>query len=192
MTDQPKPTTWFGWSLIVLGSVGVVGSVLPWIKLSGPNAAAITLFIEAKGGGLHGLDHGGAVTVVLALAAVGLGVARILGRMPRASYLGIPLGMAMAVVAVLAVIDTSLADQFRGQATALTQTAAAGVWVTLVAAVGVTFASVGALISGDVVPRPEPDQPGSTSPGSSTSTSSTDSMMPVTASTTDANEATGS
>ena len=189
MIDAPTPTRWYGWALVVLGAVGFVGSVLPWIELSGPNAAAITLFIEAKGGGLHGLDHGGAVTVVLALAAIWLGIARILGRMPRACYLGIPIGMAMAVVAVAAVIDTSLADQFRGTATALTQSADVGVWVTLVAAVGITFVSVGALIAVAVAPRPEVGQSDSSS---STSTSSTDSMMPVTASTSEANEATGS
>ena len=143
---------------------------------------------------MHGLDHGGAVTVVLALAAIWLGVARILGRVPRACYLGIPIGMAMAVVAVLAVIDTSLADQFRGKATSLTQTAGVGVWVTLVAAVGITFVSVGALIAVAVAPRPGQGQSASSSStsSSSSSTSSTDSMMPVTASTTDANEATGS
>ena len=48
MIDAPTPTRWFGWSLVALGVVGVVGSVLPWIELSGPNAGAITLWVAAN------------------------------------------------------------------------------------------------------------------------------------------------
>lgn len=191
MTEPAHPTTWFGWTLVGLGGVAIIGSALPWITLSGPQADAITLFIEAKGGGLGGLDHGGAVTVVLGIAAVVLGVGRILGRLRHAAAVGAVVGLLMAAVAAVAAADHDLADQFHGQVDRLAQGAGLGVWVTLAAAVAIIGASLVALArrEGTTVEGGATPPQASASSTSSSSISSTDSMIPVTASTSDGNEA---
>lgn len=183
----PPPPRWFPGALIGAGLLGVVGSALPWVTMSGTNADAITLFLQSKGGGLGGLDHGGAVTVVLAGMAVAFGVARLLGRAPRAALVGVALGAAMAVVVVEAVLGASgLADTFEDAAAGLEVGNGVGTWVTAASAAILVMASTLALRSG----APGSGQPGaSSSPSSSSSTSSTDSMIPVMASTTEANRA---
>jgi hypothetical protein len=177
------PGTWFGWVLVAAGCLTALGSALPWITLDGAGSAAATAFIRSKGGGLGGLDHEGAVTVVLAGFAVGLGVARLLDRAPRlAGWGGLASGVgSLAMVALAAADASSLADPFGGAAGGVVQGRGIGMWVTAGGAAVLVGASVLALVGGvggAGSRRGAPDQ-------SSASTSSTDSMSPVSASTTD-------
>lgn len=182
MAEPTRPTdAWFGWLLVAAGCVVGVGSALPWITLTGLGAGAATVFIQSKGGGLGGLDHEGAVAVVLAALAVGLGVARLLGRAPRlAPWGGLAAGVgSLLLVAVSAADATSLADPFGGAAAGVVQGRGVGIWVTAAGAAVLVIGSVVALARGSRTGPPAGDQ-------SSTSTSSTDSMIPVSASTTEA------
>lgn len=176
-----SPDAGFGWLLVAAGLVVGVGSALPWITLTGTGAAAATVFIQSKGGGLGGLDHEGAVAVVLAAVAVGLGVARLLGRAPRlAPWGGLAAGVgSLVLVAVSAADASSLADPFGGPAEGVVQGRGIGIWVTAAGAAVLVVGSTAALVRGSRPGRPAGDQ-------SSTSTSSTDSMIPVSASTTEA------
>lgn len=172
---------WFGWLLVAAGCVTGLGSALRWITLEGSGAAAATLFLQSKGGGLGGLDHEGAVTVVLGALAVGLGVAHLLGRAPRlAPWGGLAAGVgSLALVAVAAADGSSIADAFGGAAAGVVQGPGIGMWVTAAGGAVLAAGSLAALAMGAAGRPPSPDQ-------SSTSTSSTDSMIPVSASTTDA------
>jgi hypothetical protein len=177
---EVEPMSWFGWWLVVAGCLTGLGSALTWITLDGAGSAAATAFIRSKGGGLGGLDHEGAVTVVLAGFAVGLGVARLLGRAPRlAPWGGLACGVgSLALVALAAADASSLSDPFGGAAGGVVQGRGIGMWVTAAGAAALAGGSVLAL-AGAAGNRPgAPDQ-------SSTSTSSTDSMIPVSASTSD-------
>lgn len=176
-----SPDAGFAWLLVAAGLVVGVGSALPWITLTGTGAAAATVFIQSKGGGLGGLDHEGAVAAVLAAVAVGLGVARLLGRAPRlAPWGGLVAGVgSLVLVAVSAADASSLADPFGGPAEGVVQGRGIGIWVTAAGAAVLVVGSAVALARGSRPGRPAGDQ-------SSMSTSSTDSMIPVSASTTEA------
>lgn len=132
-------------ALIAASVLGMVGSVLPWISLGGPGAATVTTYLEAAGVRFGGLDRNGAATIVFFMAAFGLGVARGLGRLPRAAPRAggaLAVCSALAVLAVLADID-DLARDYRDTMGANTLTAAPafGWWVTLVASVGLLAAA---------------------------------------------------
>ncbi|MBX3286831.1 MAG: hypothetical protein KF703_15895 [Actinobacteria bacterium] len=172
---------WLGGALVAGGVLVAVGSALPWITLTGPGAAAATVFIHSKGGGLGGLDHEGAVTVVLAVAAAWLGVAHRLGRARwLAPWGGLAAGVATLALVALAAADTSsLADPFGGPAKGVVQGRGVGVWVT--AAGGAVLVAAALVALAVLARRVQP---------SSSSTSSTDSRIPVMASTTDGNRAT--
>jgi hypothetical protein len=176
------PVPWLAWLLVVAGAVVAVGSALPWITLRGSGAAAATVFIQSKGGGLGGLDHEGAVAVVLGAGAVWLGGARRLGRALRASvWGGLLAGLgSLALVAWSWSDGSSLADPFGGPAAGVVQGPGVGLWVTAAGAVVLVVGSAVALAQG--AGRPTPDQ-------SSASTSSTDSAIEARASSTEENRA---
>ncbi len=128
-------------ALVGAATVGVVASVLPWISVSGPGAPTVTTYLEAAGVGFNGLDRNGAATIVAFLAVIGLGVARLLGRLPKAAPLwagALGLFVVGAVLAVLGDIDR-LAEDYgdtMGPAT-LSAAAAFGWWASLLAGVAV-------------------------------------------------------
>lgn len=173
---------WFAAVLLAGGGLVAVGSALPWIALTGSGAAAATVFLQSKGGGLGGLDHQGAVTVLLGALAGWFGGARLLGRAPRlARWGGLAAGVATAALVAVAAADTSsLADPFGGAAAGVVQGRGPGIWVTLTGAVVLVAGSLAALATGSPAAH------------SSASTSSTDSMIPVSASASDVNDATTS
>ncbi len=150
MASSSPSAPWFGWLLVVAGCVVGLGSALPWITLDGPGAAAATLFIQSKGGGLGGLDHEGAVTVVVGAFAMGLGVAHLLGRAPRlAVWGGLASGLAtMALVGLAAADGSSLADPFGGAAAGVVQGRGIGLWVTAAGAVLLVVGSLAARLVG--------------------------------------------
>lgn len=148
MVPSSRSAPWFGWLLVAAGCVVALGSALPWITLEGSGAKAATLFIQSKGGGLGGLDHEGAVTVVLAALAVGLGVAHLLGRAPRlAVWGGLAAGLgSLALVVVAAADGSSLADPFGGAAAGVVQGRGIGMWVTALGAAALAVGSLAALL----------------------------------------------
>ncbi len=130
-----------------LGAVGIVGSMLPWIRVTGSGAETITTFLEAAGIGFGGLDRNGAATIVAFVAVVGLAVARALGRLPRAAPIAAAVAGLGSVAATLAVRPeiADLADRYRDTlgTDTLHATPAVGWWVTLVAALALAGAGLG-------------------------------------------------
>lgn len=158
----------YGLVLVVGGGLAVLGAFLPWITLTGRGARAVTAFLDAQGGGLAGLDHGGSVSVVLGALAIGLGVGRLLGRLPRAGIVGGLIGLVLvALVGQAAARPDDLVAAFGEQVGPFEQTVGVGVWLTAAAAAVLLIGSVV-----DLVAARSADQPGGAASSSAASRAS--------------------
>lgn len=137
-----------GWAIVAAGVLGVIGSVMPWISLSGDAAPLVERLLDQQGEGLNGLDKDGVITIILALVAVGFGVARALGKIPKpAAGVALAAGALTALIAIIDIADvSSTKDDLGPLATNLDVSVGAGLWLTLIAGIAIVATAVVALV----------------------------------------------
>lgn len=136
-----------GWFMVGAAGIVVVGSVLPWISLSGRDASLVEELVERQGEGLNGLDKDGVLTIILGLVAAVMGVLRATGRIVRpAAITGAVMGVLTALIAVVDIADVqSVKNDLNVALVQLDVAPGIGLWLTLLGGVAVTAVSVYAL-----------------------------------------------
>lgn len=135
-----------GWVIAGTALVVVIGSVLPWLSLSGPDAEAIERQMEAQGEGVGGLDKDGVLTIVLGLVALLMGVLRGTGRAVKgAAITGIVMGALVTLIGIVDILDVAdVADEVAGFVR-VDVSAGIGLWLTLLGGIAVLASSIWAL-----------------------------------------------
>lgn len=136
-----------GWVIAGAGALVVVAAVLPWLTLSGADAEAVKSVMEAQDEGLNGLDKDGALTIVLGIVVVVMGVLRGTGRAVKgAAITGMVLGLLTALIGVVDLADVqSVKDDVSGLPLDFQVGAGIGLWLTLLGGVAVAGSSFWAL-----------------------------------------------
>lgn len=136
-----------GWVIAGAGALVVVAAFLPWLTLSGPGADAVKAVMEAQDEGLNGLDKDGALTIVLGLVVVVMGVLRGTGRAVKgAAITGLVLGLLTALIGLIDLADVqSVKDDISGLPLDFQVGAGIGLWLTLLGGVAVAGSSFWAL-----------------------------------------------